>query len=192
MKQQQAQVKQSKANEQKRKNKNKAKKQPKQSKINNPKQDILPIKNHNRSTGQLTHKAQMEPRRYKNTTQPNQESKQTEKQAKYIFHCCPFILSFTLSSSFLYLCFDLPLECLSLLHAFVFFFKISIYLTFRKKVSLPFFQKKKKKKSLCFSVIQCRPSNLLVITISRVSNQNGISLLYIIVKIYHSGRKPSI
>ena len=38
---------------------------------------------------------------------------------------------------------------------------------------------------------QKKPSFLSAV-VSRVSNQNGISLLYIIVEIYHSGRKPSI
>ena len=33
---------------------------------------------------------------------------------------------------------------------------------------------------------------MIIEIISRVSYQNGASLLYIIVEIYHSGRKPSI
>ena len=38
----------------------------------------------------------------------------------------------------------------------------------------------------------CRKAKVVELHISRVSNQNGVSLLYIMVEIHHSGREPSI
>ena len=35
-------------------------------------------------------------------------------------------------------------------------------------------------------------SSICYVDISRVSDQNGVSLLYIMLEIHHSGREPSI
>ena len=43
-----------------------------------------------------------------------------------------------------------------------------------------------------FRVKHSQAKIILHKSISRVSKQNGVSLLYIIVEIHHSGRKPSI
>ena len=45
------------------------------------------------------------------------------------------------------------------------------------------------------SILNCKVSlknMFFALIISRVSDQNGVSPLYIILEIYHSGRKPSI
>ena len=51
----------------------------------------------------------------------------------------------------------------------------------------------KKKVSCPLSSTVCKSGKLrLRVCISRVPDQNGVSLLYIILEIHHSGREPSI
>ena len=48
---------------------------------------------------------------------------------------------------------------------------------------------------MCVCVCACALMGVCVYThmcVSRVSDQNGVSLLYIVLEIHHSGREPSI